>query len=238
MGLFSTRRGFVSAVIVAAGASLRMGQNKTFMELDGEPVILRTLRIFQASSAVSEIIAVCREEDLERLATLGLSGGITKLAHVVMGGASRPLSVYNGLLAVSKKASLIAVHDGARPLVTQKIIADTIRRAAKSHAAAPAVPVKATVKQAKNGIVIATPDRASLFEAQTPQVFDADLLRGATAFAISRGLEATDDCAAVEALGATVYLTEGSYENIKITTPEDIAIAEAILAKRSLAAAV
>ena len=231
MGLFSKRR-FTSAVIVAAGASRRMGQDKMFMELAGEPVILHTLRIFEASPVVSEIIAVCREEDTERLAQLAVKGGITKLTHIVAGGESRPVSVYNGLCAVSRKATVVAVHDGARPLVTQKIINEAVLRAMRFHAAAPAMPVKATVKEAKNGVVISTPERASLFEAQTPQVFDVDLLRGALVAAIASGRELTDDCSAVEALGATVHLTEGSYENIKITTPEDITIAEAILAKR------
>ncbi|MDR0905617.1 MAG: 2-C-methyl-D-erythritol 4-phosphate cytidylyltransferase [Oscillospiraceae bacterium] len=227
------RRRFASAVIVAAGASLRMGQNKAFMELAGEPVILRTLRAFEASPVISEIIAVCREEDMERVAQLASESGITKLAHVVIGGASRPLSVYNGLQAVSKKADIIAIHDGARPLVTNEIIRDAVHKAEKYHAAAPAVAVKATVKEADNGVVLRTPPRERLFEAQTPQCFDADLIRAALVSAIRKKLAITDDCAAVEVLGCTVYLTEGSYENIKITTPEDLAVAEAIIARRT-----
>ena len=210
-----------------------MGVNKTFTELAGEPVILHTLRAFEVSPVIHEIVAVCRAEDMERLAELAQSGGITKLTHVVVGGASRPLSVYNGLAAVSKKATHIAIHDGARPLVTQKIIAEAVAKAGKVHAAAPAVAVKATVKEAQHGVVVTTPARERLYEAQTPQVFDADLIRAALVSAIRNKLALTDDCAAVEALGAAVYLTEGCYENIKLTTPEDLIIAEAILERRS-----
>ena len=233
MGLFKKRRQITSAVIVAAGASQRMGGvSKVFAELGGEPVLLHTLRTFEASPVIREIVVVCRPEELERVAQFALAGGIRKLTQVVIGGASRPLSVYNGLLAVSKKATHVAIHDGARPLVTQEIIAKTVAAAWKFHAAAPAVAVKATVKEAERGIVVATPPRARLYEAQTPQVFDADLIRGALVAAIRKKLPLTDDCAAVEALGVAVHLTDGDYENIKLTTPEDMIVAEAILERR------
>jgi len=229
MGLFKKRRQITSAVIVAAGASQRMGTNKVFAELGGEPVLLHTLRAFEASPVIREIVVVCRPEELESVAQLALAGGIRKLTQVVIGGSSRPLSVYNGLLAISKKATHVAIHDGARPFVTQGVIAKAVATAWRYHAAAPAVAVKATVKEAERGIVVATPERARLYEAQTPQVFDADLIRGALVSAIRKKLPLTDDCAAVEALGVAVHLTDGDYENIKLTTPEDLMIAAAIL---------
>lgn len=232
MGLFAKRRQLTSAVIVAAGASQRMGTNKAFARLGDEPALLHALRAFEQSPVINEIVVVARPEDLENVAQLALSGGITKLTQVVIGGAARPLSVYNGLLAISKKATHVAIHDGARPLVTQEIIAKTVATAGKFHAAAPAVAVKATVKEVERGIVVATPERARLYEAQTPQVFDADLIRGALVSAIRKKLTLTDDCSAVEVLGVSVHLTEGSYENIKLTTPEDIIVAEAILERR------
>jgi len=231
MKIFKKRRPYVTAVIVAAGSSLRFGQNKTFADLAGKPVLLRTLEAFQVSPAIDEIVVVCRADDLERTALLVQESTITKLSQIVVGGASRPLSVYNGLQAVSRRADLIAIHDGARPLVTQEIIVETVATARKYHAAAPAVAVKSTVKEARDGIVTATPERAKLYEVQTPQVFDADLIRAALVDAIRKKLPITDDCSAVEALGAAVHLTQGSYTNLKITTPEDVAVAEAIIAR-------
>ena len=124
---------------------------------------------------------------------------------------------------------LIAIQDGARPLVTTQIIDEAILRARECGAAAPAVPVKDTVKQARDAMVIRTPDRRELFAVQTPQVFQADLIRGALGKAMADGAELTDDCSAVERLGFPVALTQGSYENIKITTPVDLALGEAIL---------
>ncbi|MDR0446090.1 MAG: 2-C-methyl-D-erythritol 4-phosphate cytidylyltransferase [Oscillospiraceae bacterium] len=227
------KRGFVSAVIVAAGASERFGGDKMFARLGGEPVVLRTLRAFQECRVISEIILVTRTEDMERAASLAQDAGITKLTQVTRGGETRVESVLSGLFAVSKKANVIAVHDGARPLVTQDIIRDAIRGAERYNAAAPAVPVKGTIKQAKGGVVVSTPDREELFEAQTPQVFAAELIRGAIELAVKKGQAPTDDCRAVENIGVTVHLTRGSYENIKITTPEDMIIARAILKSRA-----
>ena len=132
------------------------------------------------------------------------------------------------------RATLAAVHDGARPLVTVDVIDEAVRRAAECYAAAPAVPVKDTIKEAgEDGVVTATPDRSRLFAVQTPQVFDMDLLKGALKAALDAGITLTDDCGAVERLGKQVVLTKGSYENIKITTPEDLILAQAIWDNRN-----
>ena len=151
---------------------------------------------------------------------------------IAEGGMTRVHYVMNGLSHVSNKNGLVAIHDGARPLVTPEIIDDTISKAVTYHAAAPAIPVKDTIKTAQNHIVTATPDRTSLFAVQTPQVFDYDLLRGALQKALETNTAITDDCSAVEALGMSVYLSRGSEENIKITTPLDVTLAEAILQRR------
>jgi 2-C-methyl-D-erythritol 4-phosphate cytidylyltransferase len=230
--LLFRKRKRISAVIAAAGGSERFGENKIFAELFGEPVILRTLRAFEESPVISEIVLVTRGGDMERAAALARENNITKLAQVTTGGKTRAESVLSGLFAVSKKAGIIAIHDGARPLVTPEIIEEAVRKAEKRHAAAPAVPVKATVKLAKGGVVISTPERGHLYETQTPQAFTAELIKAAVELAVREGRAPSDDCCAVEAMGVAVYLTRGSYENIKLTTPEDMALAEAILKGR------
>ena len=152
---------------------------------------------------------------------------------VVCGGATRTESVLAAAMEANPKAQLLAVHDGARPLVRPEEFDHVIRFACNTYAAAPAVPVTDTVKVAdETGLVTGTPDRSTLRAVQTPQVFRAELLKAALQAAVRDGASVTDDCAAVERLGKQVYLTEGSRENIKITTPIDIAIAEAILRQR------
>ena len=151
---------------------------------------------------------------------------------VVPGGETRLGSVLAGLRAVSEQTQLVAVQDGARPLVSEKVISAAVVQAGRCGAAAPAVPVKDTIKVASGGTVVETPDRSRLFAVQTPQVFDVDLLRGALQNAQEKQLPVTDDCSAVEAIGKKVFLTEGSEENIKITTPLDLELAEAILRRR------
>ena len=222
---------YCTAVIVAAGNATRMGgTDKIMAELDGVPVICRTLAAFENAVQVDEIIVVTRMELLEQVSAL--AAAFSKVRMVVPGGDDRMQSVMNGLREASDKTRLVAVHDGARPLVTDKIIAGTIAKAAKFGAAAPAVPVKDTIKVSKGGAVDATPDRKTLFAVQTPQVFDYALLCGALESAKQKKLTITDDCSAVEAMGMPVQLTDGSEENLKITTPIDLAFAEAILKGR------
>ena len=151
---------------------------------------------------------------------------------MVRGGESRTRSALLAALEADSRAELLAVHDGARPLVLPELIDTVIRQAERCAAAAPAIPVKDTIKVVRDGAVERTLDRSELMAVQTPQVFEASLLKAALQAALDQGAAVTDDCAAVERLGKVVYLTEGSEENIKITTPADLVLAEAILRAR------
>lgn len=228
-----TASSFCTVVVPAAGSSTRMaGINKIFMELDGVPVLARTLMVLEACEDIHEIIVVTRDVDIPNVATLCKSYGIRKATQIVRGGATRAESVSNGVREASPDATLIAVHDGARPFITPELVSRVIKIAEEHHAAAPGVKVKDTVKTVKDGRVIDTPDREKLYAIQTPQIFDADLLKGALANAIEKNLPITDDCMAVEAIGSEVWIVDGSYDNIKITTPEDIYAGMAILMAR------
>ena len=218
-----------SVVVVAAGSSERMGADKMLMTLGAKPVIIRTLMAFQKSPLVDDIVVVTRPEKIMGLADMIKLYDISKVTQVISGGATRMESALAGVSAVRKGAKLIAIHDGARPLVSQQVLEEAILRAAQCGAAAPAVPVKDTVKQAENGIVSATLDRSRLYAVQTPQVFEVALIKAALARALEDGAELTDDCSAVERLGIGVALTKGSYANLKLTTPEDLAMGEALL---------
>ena len=219
---------YCGAVIVAAGTASRMGGiDKVMAELDGEPMILRTVRTFQNCDAIKEIVVVTREDLI--LPIMRFCAGFTKLQAVICGGATRPESVQLGLNAMSNKVKLVAVQDGARPLVTEAVIDRAVRAAHTYGAAAPAIPVKDTIKVVSGGIVKDTPDRGTLQAVQTPQVFDFDLLRGALKKAEADGAAITDDCSAVERLGMSVKMVEGDECNIKVTTPMDLKIAKLML---------
>lgn len=219
-----------TCVVPAAGSSTRMeGKDKLMEPLGGQPVILRTLRALNDSPCVEEILVVTREDLLIPIADLCRDARLSKATQVLLGGKTRLESVYKGVTQVSPKAKLIAVHDAARPLVSQAVIAAAVAAAGRFPAAAPAVPLKDTVKEVEGDLVTATPDRAKLRAIQTPQVFDADLLRAALQKAMEDGVDVTDDCAAVERLGAAVCLTAGEERNLKITTPMDLAVAEYLL---------
>lgn len=228
------RRARCAAVIVAAGGSSRMGGvDKLMADLGGKPVLLRTLRVFQDCGEIDEIVVVTRQERLVAVDSLCRANDLDKVTAIVAGGETRVESVLAGLESISKKMRLAAIHDGARPLVTERIVTDAVRKARLTGAAAPAVAVKDTIKQAEKGVITATPDRAGLAAVQTPQVFDADLLLGALYKVLEDEAEVTDDCAAVERLGMKVHLTEGSDENIKITTPRDLKLANLIFGERN-----
>ena len=229
-GKRSGRRMFCSAVIAAAGSSERMsGDDKLFLEICGVPVLAHTLTAFQKCDMINEIIVVVREGSVQRVTELCKQYGIDKAGTVMIGGQIRSESVLRGLLAVSDKAQLIAIHDGARPCVTGDIISKAVAAAAKNHAAAPAVNINSTVKRVKVGVVVETVDRVDLAEIQTPQVFAAELIKAALTDVVNKSIDVTDDCMAIELLGVPVYVTEGSSQNIKITTVEDVRVAEAIL---------
>ena len=224
---------YCTAIIAAAGSSSRMGgADKLFADLAGSPVILHTLRAFQASEYIDEIIVVTREESIVKIADLCAENGIEKATKILRGGETRQDSVLIGLGEASPEAKLIAIQDGARPLVTGEIIKETVLKALKYTAAVPCVEIKDTVKEEKDSFVAATVPRAKLRAVQTPQCFAAEVIRAALENAKRKGLELTDDASAVEAMGGNVCLVKGSEENIKITTPVDLLFAEAILRGR------
>ncbi len=216
------------AVIVAAGSASRMGGiDKVMAPLHGEPMILRPVRAFQECDCIREIVVVTREDLI--LPIRDLCRGFDKVTMVLAGGASRQESVERGLGALSEKMELVAVHDGARPLITWQVIDRAVRAANTYYAAAPAIPVKDTIKVVEGGIIKNTPERRILQAVQTPQCFDLDLLKGALAQAGVDKAELTDDCSAVERLGMSVKIVEGDERNIKVTTPLDLKIAELFL---------
>jgi len=222
-----------SAVIVAAGMSERMGGDKLKMELMEKPVLAHTLAVFEDSPFVSEIIVVTREDELLNTAQLCADYNIHKAAAIVIGGESRRESSLIGVTAVKPGAKLIAVHDGARPLVTQEIIAAAVEGAAVHFAAVPCISVKDTVKvKDHEGFVKQSLVRGQLVAVQTPQVFEGDIIKAALTAALNRPDNITDDCMAVEAMGIRPYIVNGSEENIKITTPIDLLTAQGILQKR------
>lgn len=223
-----------AAVIVAAGTATRMkGTDKIMTEICGEALIVHTLRAFQNSDDIQEIVLVTREDLLQPLSELCVSKKITKVKKICKGGETRAESVQAGLDQISKECDFVAIHDGARPLVSKAVIHEAVCKAAKYNAAAPGVPVKDTIKIVHGGIVDSTPDRSALYAVQTPQVFQLDLYRAALAKAIQEKKEITDDCSAAEAFGLNVFITPGSDENIKVTTPSDLVLAEALLKRRN-----
>lgn len=222
---------YCGAVIVAAGSASRMGGiDKVMAPLGGEPMILRTVRAFEDCETVKEIVIVTRKDLIGPIAEI--CSGFTKIRSVVQGGSSRQESVKLGLLAFSKEVRLAAVHDGARPLVSGELIDKVIRAAHSYGAAAPAIPVKDTIKVFEGGFIAATPDRSTLRAVQTPQVMDRDLLLGALEKAEQEGTALTDDCSAVEHIGMRVRLVEGEERNLKVTTPLDLKIAELLLEEK------
>ena len=190
-------------------------------------MIVRTVRTFQNCDAVKEIVIVTREDLIPKITSM--CGKFSKVRSVVVGGKDRAESVRNGIRMLSGQVKLVAVQDGARPLITEAVIDRTIRAAHTYGAAAPAIPVKDTIKVVEGGLVATTPDRNTLKAIQTPQVFDVDLLKGALKKAEQDGAAITDDCSAVELLGFKVRIVEGDERNIKVTTPMDLKIAQMLL---------
>ncbi len=222
-----------SAVIVAAGSSQRMGSDKLLHNLGIMPVLARTLLAFQDCDLVDEIVVVTRMEKLEEVAELCKKYRIEKASKVICGGATRMESALAGVSEVKEKAKLIAIHDGARPLVSVELIENTVRAAAKYKAAVPAIKSVDTLKLAEDGeTVTGSLDRELVLRVQTPQVFDADLIKGALTFAAEKKLPLTDDCSAAELMGVKARIVPGEEDNIKLTTPRDMLFAAAILKDR------
>ena len=226
------KRPFCSAVIVAAGKSVRAGQDKLFAELCGMPVLARTLMVFEDCECIDEIILVTREDKIVEAAQLCRCYGISKATKVICGGETRLHSALAGVSETNPNADCIAVQDGARPLVTEQLIEQIVHAAILHKAATPCLPVKDTLKSFDRDCILSTLSRDNVVAVQTPQVFHAELIKAALSNAVSKGLSVTDDCSAVEALGAQVRLVAGNEENIKLTTPIDFKLAEAILKAR------
>ncbi len=228
------RRPRCAALVAAAGSSQRMGGvNKLLQPLEGVPVLVRTLAALQVAGSVDEIIVAAREEDILEISQLCRTYGLSKCTKVVRGGENRVHSVLLAALEAAPETELLAVQDGARPLVTPELIDRVAAAAARCGAAAPAVAVKDTVKAAgADGAVEETLDRGRLRAVQTPQVFQADLLKAALQSALEQEAPVTDDASAVERLGKTVFLVDGEEENLKITTPLDLILAEAVIRAR------
>ncbi len=219
-----------SVILVCAGNATRMGGvNKILLELGDTNVIGHSLRAFQNCPDVAEIIIVTKAENNDIIRETAAKLGVTKLTAITEGGDTRQKSVMEGLRLVSKNSQYIAIHDGARPLVKLEHIAKVIRDARVFGGATLGVPVKDTIKVVDDGLIIDTPHRPSLYITQTPQVFRKRLYFEAVDFAMEHELDFTDDCQLVEAIGGKVYMTVGDYTNIKLTTPEDRAIAEVLL---------
>lgn len=224
---------YVSAVIVSAGNSTRMGGvNKQFLKIKGVPVLVHTLSVFEKAEFIDEIVIVTRESDIDDVKSLVATYEIKKVSNVVKGGETRQMSVLNGVTSTSENADFVAIHDGARPLITEKVVFDTLKEAIIYGAAATGVKVKDTVKQVNDkNEIIATPDRAYLRFIQTPQIFDKSLYFDALN-TVENSKDFTDDCMLIEAFGKTVKFVDGDYENIKITTPDDVELAENYLKLR------
>ena len=222
------------AIIPSAGLGKRMGtRRKNYLGLLGRPILAHTLCAFEACPVIDSVVVVVSPDDIDRCADEVVAPyGFKKVLRIVAGGAERQDSVANGLVH-AEGFSIVAVHDGARPLVTPGIIESVVNAASITGAAITAVPVKDTIKEATGGLVTRTVDRASLVSVHTPQAFRTELLIEALARARRDGFTGTDESSLVERLGEPVTVVRGSYENIKITTQEDLALAEWILLKRA-----
>lgn len=226
---------YVSAIIVAAGGSVRMGiaDSKQFIPLLSRPAIEYTLKAFQKCYLIKEIIVVCREQDTERIQAIVDENGFTKVSRLVLGGSSRAESVRNGVEAANEKAKYFAIHDGARPLITVEEIERVTEAAFETGAATLGTTVTDTIKIVDGfNKIESTPLRSQLRAVQTPQVFEKDLYKFALENVGDNAINFTDDCALIENMGGEVEVVKGNVENIKLTTPIDIIIAESILNSR------
>jgi 2-C-methyl-D-erythritol 4-phosphate cytidylyltransferase len=220
-------------IIPAAGQGKRMGagRNKLFLELDGIPIFIHTLQVFEKDQNCSGVILVINDLEKKDFQASLRKFGIKKVVGFVPGGEERQYSVYHGVQAI-KSNGIVLVHDGARPFLDVKLINDLVDGAEHYGASVLAVPVKDTVKKVIGNKVKETVERTGLWAIQTPQAFRMPLLRHAHEMAMKEGFLGTDDASLVERLGHDVIIIEGSYDNIKLTTPEDLFFADAILHKR------
>lgn len=221
----------VAAVIAAGGRGRRMNStlSKQFLRLKGRPILYYTLNTFESLQEIEEIILVVGPSDMDYAQREVLQPYRFRKVKLVEGGKERQDSVYNGLRSCSPQTDIVVIHDGVRPFVTKKIILASIEAAKKYRAVGVGVPVKDTIKVVDGGFILNTPDRSTLWAIQTPQTFEYSLILRAHEEARKAGFYGTDDTVLVERLGFPVRMIEGAYENIKITTPEDMLVAEAFL---------
>ena len=232
MGVFKS-----VALIPAAGMGRRMGAsiNKQYLVLDGLPIVARTIAVFEASPLIDSIYLVIPSDEIpycqEQIVT---AFGFKKVVAIIAGGTERQHSVLNGLVAMKEHTSpddIVLVHDGVRPLISELLLQESIAMARLHDGALVAVPVKDTIKSVCDGIVQNTPPRSSLWQAQTPQTFRFGKILAAHLSAQADGYVGTDDASLIERTGGSVHVIEGSYRNIKITTPEDLILAAAFLSE-------
>lgn len=223
------------ALVPAAGMGKRMGAdiNKQYLLLDGMPIVARTLQVFQQSDLIAGIVLVtpeqeisfCRSEVVERY-------NLSKVLAIAPGGSERQHSVMNGLMELGRHAQaddIVLIHDGVRPFINDRLLQQAYETACVTDGALVAVPVKDTIKAVQDGIITGTPDRSNLWQAQTPQAFRLDLILKAHQQADQEKFLGTDDCSLLERMDGKISIVTGSYRNIKITTPEDLVIASALL---------
>jgi 2-C-methyl-D-erythritol 4-phosphate cytidylyltransferase len=227
----SESTGTVWAIVPAGGQGVRMGRKKPGLPLAGQPILRWTLDVLEATPVIAQVLVAVPAEDVETWRRE--FAGCPKVGAVVAGGAERQDSVRLALAAVPPEVEWIAVHDGVRPCITADLVERVVAEARVHGAAIAALPVHETVKRAADGWVTETVERNGLWAVQTPQVFRADLLREAHRRAAPDGVHGTDDAALVERLGAPVRLVIGLAGNVKITRPEDLPLAEALLARRA-----
>lgn len=223
---------YVSVIIAAAGMSNRMGSkiNKQFIAIDNKPILVHTIEKFEECKYIDEIILVSKEEEVDYCRKeIVRKYGFNKVTKIIRGGKERQDSIYNGLLAVNENADIVLTHDGARPFIKEEHIGDGIKGVIEYGACVVGVPVKDTIKVVNHeDSVHHTPKRSLLWAAQTPQCFWTHLIKKGYEHAISEGIVGTDDSSLVEKMGHEIKMIMGSYDNIKITTPEDLIIAESL----------
>ena len=221
----------VVCIVAAGGSGTRMGKNvnKLFLEVNGIPVIIHTLLAFENAQIIDEIIVSAKEEDMIFLAELISVYKISKVKTIIKGGATRGESILSAYKELPNETDIVVVHDGARPMITEEMIDETVKSAVSFGAAACGVKPKCTLKSVDEGFISTTVDREKTVEIQTPQAFSKELFDEMYSLDSDTIKSATDDCVLAEKTGAKIFVTEGSYKNIKITTPEDIQIAEMLL---------
>lgn len=223
---------FVSVIVAAAGMSNRMGSkiNKQFMIIDNKPILAHTIEKFENCKYVDEIVVVSKEQEVDYCRKeIVRKYGFQKVTKIIKGGRERQDSIYNGIMALNGRTDIVLTHDGARPFVRQQSIIDGIVGALEHGACVIGVPVKDTIKViGEKDTVHHTPNRTLLWAAQTPQCFRIELLKEGYEYAITEGIMGTDDSSLVEKKGYPVKMIMGTYDNIKITTPEDLVVAESI----------